>query len=108
MYALMYLLWSGMVLYGLSFGIVSLVIRILALVGIATIATRSLNLPTRMDILPYAISWAIIAAVMDGIFLVPFSGWALYSEWSVLAGYLLVAIAPLATFSLRFRPVRVS
>lgn len=98
-YAVMYLLWSGLVLYGLSSGILSLGIRICALALVTTIAARSLKLVTRMDLVPYSVSWAIAALVFDGLFLVPFSGLALYGEWSVWAGYALVALIPLLTFS---------
>lgn len=102
-YALMYLLWSGLVMYGLSFGIISLVVRLLALALITTIAARALRMMHRFDLLPYTIGWAVVAIALDALFLVPFSGWALYAEWSVWAGYALVAILPLLTFSLRIK-----
>ncbi|HWO07187.1 MAG TPA: hypothetical protein VNM40_01230 [Candidatus Paceibacterota bacterium] len=97
-YAVMYLLWSGLVIYGLAFGLVALAIRIAVLASVTTIAARSLRATTRMDVAPYSISWAVVAAALDAIVLVPFSGWGLYSEWSVWAGYALVALIPLATF----------
>ncbi|MFZ2887130.1 MAG: hypothetical protein WA021_04900 [Minisyncoccia bacterium] len=98
-YAIMYLIWSGLVIYGLSLGILSLVFRIGTLALVTTFAARSLHLATRMDVLPYSISWAVAAIILDAIFLVPFSGWTLYAEWSVWAGYALVAIIPVLTFS---------
>ena len=96
-YALMYLIWSGLVIYGLSFGLFSLLFRIGALVVMTTIAARSLHFATRMDVLPYSLFWAVVAVVLDAIFLVPFSGWSLYATWSVWAGYALVAVVPLLT-----------
>jgi hypothetical protein len=103
-YAVMYLLWSGLVMYGLSFGIVSLLIRVAVLAIVTTIAARALRLISRIDILPYSIGWAVIAVALDAVFLVPFSGWALYGEWGVWAGYILVAILPLLTLSLLRTP----
>ena len=103
-YAVMYLLSSGLVMYGLSFGITSLAVRIIGLAIVTTIVARMLRLVARMDILPYSIGWAVIAAALDAVFLVPFSGWTLYAEWGVWVGYLLVVIIPLLTFSLRRTP----
>ncbi|OGG59978.1 hypothetical protein A2765_00745 [Candidatus Kaiserbacteria bacterium RIFCSPHIGHO2_01_FULL_56_24] len=96
-YAVMYLVWSGLVIYGLSLGLLSLAIRIITLALITTIAARSLRRADWKDILPFSISWAIVAAILDAVFLVPFSGWELYASWSVWVGYALVAIVPLLT-----------
>ena len=96
-YAVMYLLWSGLVIYGLALGVVSLTVRILALTLVTTIAGKSLRLTNWKDLLPYSLSWAVVAILLDALFLVPFSGWALYSTWSVWVGYALVAIIPLFT-----------
>lgn len=105
-YALMYLLWSGLVIYGLAAGILSLVVRIGALATITTLAARSLHMPNWRDLLPYALSWAVCAVLLDALFLVPFSGWALYSTWSVWVGYALVAILPVITSFISFRRAR--
>jgi len=96
-YAVMYLVWSGLVIYGLSLGILSLVLRIFTLAVITTIAGRSLRLASWKDIIPYSVGWAIVAIILDLVFLVPFSGLALYASWSVWVGYALVAIIPLLT-----------
>lgn len=96
-YAVMYLVWSGLVIYGLSLGLLSLAIRIITLALMTTIAARSLRRTDWKDILPFSISWAIAAAILDAVFLVPFSGWELYASWSVWVGYALVAIVPLLT-----------
>ena len=94
-YAIMYLLWSGLVIYGLAAGVLSLVVRLVALAGVTMIAARSLHLPNWKDLVPYTISWAVAAVVLDALFLVPFSGWSLYATWSVWVGYALVAILPI-------------
>src|SRR3989344_3837706 len=66
-YAVMYLVWSGLVIYGLSLGLLSLALRILTLVLITTIAARSLRRADWKDILPFSISWAIVAVILDAI-----------------------------------------
>ena len=104
-YALMYLLWSGLVIYGLAAGGLSLIVRLLALAIITTIAGRSIRMTNWKDLAPYTCVWAVIAIVLDAIFLVPFSGWSLYATWSVWVGYALVAVIPLIT---SFRRVRSS
>jgi hypothetical protein len=95
-YAVMYLAWSGLVIYGLSFGLVSLIIRLAVLVAVTSAAVRSLRVVSPLDVLPYSIAWGVVAAILDSIFLVPFAGWSLYTEWSVLLGYALVALIPFA------------
>ncbi|OGG72777.1 hypothetical protein A3A38_03145 [Candidatus Kaiserbacteria bacterium RIFCSPLOWO2_01_FULL_53_17] len=96
-YALMYLVWSGLVIYGLSLGILSLIVRLGVLVLATTIAGRSLKVGSWKDLVPYTFVWAVIAALLDALFLVPFSGWGLYASWSVWVGYALVVIIPLLT-----------
>jgi hypothetical protein len=103
-YALMYLLWSGLVIYGFAAGMVSLIVRLAALAGITTLAARSLHIPNWRDLAPYTVAWALCAVALDALFLVPFSGWALYATWSVWVGYALVAIIPLLTSFRRSRP----
>lgn len=95
-YAVMYLTWSGLVIYGLAAGYVSLMLRVLALALVTTIAARSLQVVGWKGLLPYALGWAAVAAVLDAVFLVPFSGWTLYTSWSLWVGYALVAVFPLA------------
>lgn len=94
-YAVMYLAWSGLVIYGLSLGVLSLVARLIVLFVITGIAARSLRAMDWKDVVPYTIGWACIAILLDGIFLVPFSGWALYSSWSVWVGYGFIIVFPL-------------
>ena len=99
-YAVMYLAWSGLVIYGLSVGVGSLVARVVLLALVTTIATRSLRISTVHDLIPCAALWAFTALLLDTIFLVPFTGWALFSSWSVWAGYVLIVVAPVLTMTL--------
>jgi len=102
-YAVMYLVWSGLVIYGLSLGYLSLIVRLLVLFFLTMIAARSLRLSDWKDVLPYSALWAIVAAILDGLYLVPFSGWGLYSSLSVWFGYALIIILPLVSIVWRRR-----
>lgn len=102
-YAVMYLAWSGMVIYGLSLGIVSLIARLAVLAVITIIAARSMHLENIKDLLGNALVWAVTAVGLDMVFLVPFAGWALYASWSVWAGYALIVVFPLSFMMLRNR-----
>lgn len=95
MYALMYLLWNGFVLYGFTMGILPRALALLFLVAIATIAGRSLRFSTARDIAPYSVVWMIIVALLDAVYTVPFAGWGIYGDWNIWVGYFLVAIVPL-------------
>lgn len=94
-YAVMYLVWSGLVIYGLSLGYLSLILRLVVLFAVTMIAARTLRFSTWKDILPHSIGWALTAIVLDALFLVPFSGWELYASWSVWIGYALIVVFPL-------------
>jgi hypothetical protein len=102
-YAIMYLAWSGLVIYGYSLGFLSLAIRLAILFGITSLAAKSLRLMDWKDILPYSVLWAVTAIVLDAIYLVPFAGWALYGTWSVWLGYALIVVFPLIRPYLRSR-----
>jgi hypothetical protein len=102
-YAIMYLAWSGLVIYGLSLGIVSLFARLAVLALITIVATRAMHLSDTKDIVGNALVWAVVAIGLDMVFLVPFSGWELFASWSVWAGYALIVVFPLAYTLLRKR-----
>lgn len=97
-YSILFLLWSVFIAYGFVEGAFPILIALFTLIVLAIIAGRSLHLSSWVDILPYSFSWALIIAFFDVILTVPFSGWQIFSEWNVWAGYLLVAIVPLVSF----------
>lgn len=99
----MYLTWSGLVIYGLSLGVLSLAVRLVVLFACTRIAVNSLRLDNWKDILPYSILWALVAVLLDALFLVPFTGFELYASWSVWMGYSLVALLPLVHLYLHRR-----
>jgi len=103
-YALMSLLWSGFITYGFIDGLAPRIIGLLVLIALALIAASSLRLNSWSDILPYAIFWAVMMAVLDAIFSVPYAGWQLYADYNVWFGYAVVLVAPL--FSPYLRMVR--
>ncbi len=96
-YAVMSLLWSGLVIYGMADSLLSLILRLCVLIVVTTIAGRSLRFHSWKDILPYSIFWAGTMALLDAVYTVPFSGWSIYADWLLWVGYALVAIIPLLT-----------
>lgn len=95
MYAVMFLMWSGFIKYGFVDGYAPKIISYIILVIMATIAGRSLHLLSWTDILPYSFSWAVIIAILDAVYAATYVGWAMYSNPSVIIGYLITIIVPL-------------
>ena len=94
-YAIVYLVWSALVVNGLSNTVVARALMLGTLIAVVTIATRHLRVATERDGIPYALGWVLIVAVLDAVFAVPHSGLALYADWNVWVGYLLVLFVPL-------------
>ncbi|QQG37636.1 MAG: hypothetical protein HYS26_03325 [Candidatus Kaiserbacteria bacterium] len=95
-YSVMFLLWSGFVTYGFVEGLVPRLVSLSVLITLGIIAGNSLRTQSWRDIAPYSLAWALIAAALDAIFSVPFTGWSLFADWNVWLGYAIVALAPLA------------
>lgn len=102
-YAVLQLLWSGFLIYGVSKGILPHTIEFLMLILLALVAGRSLHFKSWKDVLPYSLVWAAQAAVLDAIYSVPFAGWSLYAQWGVWAGYAVLVIVPLAAPLINYR-----
>ncbi len=100
-YAVMFLLWSGFVTYGFVDGLAPKLTSLIILIGIAVIAGQSLRYTSWHDILPYSASWVVIMALLDGIFSVPYSGFALYLDPNIWFGYAVVLLVPLFSSHLR-------
>jgi hypothetical protein len=94
-YAIFFLVWSALNVYGVSQGAAADVIEILTLLAVCVIAGSSLKFRTWKDILPYSIGWAIIAALLDAFFAAPSGNWSLFTGWSPWIAYGLVALLPL-------------
>jgi len=73
-YAVLYLVWTGLVVHGFSGMIVSRVIVLATLATVTAIATRALRVTSEREVIPYAIGWICVAIIMDAIFAVPSSG----------------------------------
>ena len=97
-YAVMFLIWSGFITYGFATGLQPKILAFIALIAMALLAGRSLRFSSWRDIAPYSFSWAMIIAILDAIFAVPFTGWGIYTNASVLVGYLIVFTIPLLAF----------
>jgi hypothetical protein len=101
-YAILSLVWSGMIEYGWTQGALPFLAQLAALLIVCVYAGSALKFRTWKDILPYSIGWALITAVLDAIFATPVSGWGFFADWSVWGGYALIALIPLlATMLLR-------
>ncbi|TSC85965.1 MAG: hypothetical protein G01um10148_873 [Parcubacteria group bacterium Gr01-1014_8] len=94
-YAVMFLLWSGFVIYGVAGAPWAWLLQIGTLVIVTTIAARSLGAVTWQDMLLYSLSWSVLVALLDMVFSVPFAGWSIYYKWRVWLGYALVALVPI-------------
>lgn len=59
----------------------------------------STKLPARtmVESLCYSVGWVIIAAILDMVATVPFTGWEIFTEWHIWLGYGLIFIAPIIT-----------
>ena len=94
-YAVIFLAWSGFVLYGFIDGVMPRIAALAILIALALIAGRSLRFHSWRDILPYSIAWTVVAALLDVVFSVPFAGWSLYLDWNVWVGYSMILFVPL-------------
>ncbi len=94
-YAVMYLVTSGLLLYGLLIGLIPTLLKLATLVFVTALAGRSLNVRVWQDVIPYSVLWALIVALLDAVFWVPLSGWTLYASPGVWIGYAIVMITPI-------------
>lgn len=93
-YAVLYLVWAGLVIHGLSGSFIARIIVLCTLIAVAWIATLSLRLSTERDIAPYAVGWVLVAAGLDALFVVPGGGWEIYTNWNLWVGYMLLLCVP--------------
>lgn len=94
-YALFFLLQSVFVTYGFVQGFAPALISAAALIAITLVAASTLHTTSWKDVLPYSVSWAIIAALLDGLLSYPYTGLAVYTTPVILLGYAIIAIVPL-------------
>lgn len=94
-YALLFLLWSGLATYGLVSGIAPRILGLLVLVAIAYYAGRTLGARSWEEIIPYTIGWVAVAAILDIILSVPYAGWGIFLDYNLWIGYGLLLVAPL-------------
>lgn len=103
-YGMMALAWSGLTIYGYAETIVGGACQLIVLIAVAAVAGRSLRLRDWRDVLPYSFAWALIAALLDAFYSVPFVGWTLYADWHQWVMYGLITIIPLLAIKLRQHP----
>lgn len=95
MYAVMYMLWRICVLYGFTEGLVPRLVLLFVLIAIGLLAGRALRFSYASDILPYSAGWMLIAIILDRALVYPMAGWAMYADWNIWVGYLLILTIPL-------------
>ncbi len=96
-YAVIYLTWNGLAVYGLTSGIWPRLFELAVLVVATTIAGRSLKFTRWTDILPYSIAWTLVAMALDALLTFPFAGAGMYQDWNIWIGYALLVLLPLAS-----------
>lgn len=94
-YAIIFLLWSGFVLYGYGDGVIPRIVGLCVLIVLSLLAGRSLRFHLWRDIVPYSIAWTVVVILLDIVFSVPFTGWALFADWNVWVGYSMILFVPL-------------
>jgi hypothetical protein len=102
-YAIAFLAWAGMAIYGWTNGIGPDLVEFVVLLVVCIWAGSQLRSRTWKDILPYSIGWAVIFAALDSVFIVPLQSWAWFGGWMTWLTYLLVALFPLLCVYLRNR-----
>ena len=99
-YAVLNLVWSALVVHGLSNTLIGRGCMIVALIVLVAIASRSLRLISERDAVVYGIGWVLIAALLDAILTVPIAGWAVYTNLNTWVGYGLLFAVPLVVTAL--------
>ena len=93
-YALMYLSWSALAIHGVG-GIEARIVQLLVLIVSTVFAARTLRVSVWSDVLAYSLVWVFEIFLLDIVFAVPYGGWAVFADWNMWVGYVLVALIPL-------------
>jgi hypothetical protein len=59
------------------------------------LAAKSLKVSSAKEMLGYSFIWVIINLLLDILITARFTGWAVFGQWNILLGYLLILIVPL-------------
>ena len=94
-YAIMSLVWTGIVTYGLAGTLPSRLVVFGALIAVTLVAGRSLRMHSWVDVLPYSIGWVGMMIAFDSIFTAPLSGFQSFADPNLWLGYLIVGAVPL-------------
>lgn len=94
-YATFFLLQTIFIVYGFVDSLASAFVSVILLVVLSFYAGTRTRLSSWKDIAPYSVTWAVIAAVLDGVLSLPYGGWTVYSNPTILIGYAIIVIAPL-------------
>ena len=100
-YAVAFLAWAGVNIYGFTQGSDAYLAELLALVIVCLWAGSELKFRSWKDIFPYSFGWALIFAALDALFVVPMQGWGWYGHWTTWILYAAVVLLPLLSIYLR-------
>ncbi|MDR3571413.1 MAG: hypothetical protein P4L81_04420 [Candidatus Pacebacteria bacterium] len=100
-YAIVFLVWAGNSIYGWMNNFGAYLFYFLVLLIACLWAGSQLKFRNWKDMLPYSIGWAVIAAALDGIYVVPLQGWGWYQQWQAWSLYVLIVLLPLLSSHLR-------
>jgi len=96
-YAIMFLFWSTIIVYGIADGLVSSIAGLVVLIFLMYRAGRALKAHAWPTALPYAIGWIVTVAALDSIVSVPFAGWGIFLDPNLWISYAVILIVPLLT-----------
>lgn len=105
-YAVVFLVWSMLVIHGIIEGLLPHIVLDITLVLTLVFATKSLRAHRWYDVLPYSIGWLLITFLFDMSCAVPVSGWGIWSDGNIWVGYLLLFFVPLVVPTSRKRHLR--
>lgn len=95
-WATAYIVATALMVYGVFDNVIAKSILVLIVAGAAYLAGRGLSLDSAVSILKYSAVWLIMAVILDAIITVPFTGWGLFTQWNIWAGYAVILLVPLA------------
>lgn len=98
-YSVVFLVWSLLVIHGFVEGLLPRIVLACTLAGVLFLAGKNLRFHHWQDVLPYSIGWLLMALLFDLICAVPVSGWAIWTDWNIWVGYLMVVLVPILTVS---------
>lgn len=103
-YALVFLVWSALLAYGLAEGNAGHLIGLGSLAFISYIYSRA-HVRTAEERMQYAVTWFFTVAALDALLALPFVGPELFSDPFLWVGYSIVFMMPFISFHLHTQEI---